>query len=199
MKRGMLSFSDVRRLRQSPVFAFLVAALLCGVLAGSFTGMHIPQSAGSYAGDLAALVAENVTGELPSLRTVMACVGGTFGWAVGAVLLGALPGRMMWVGLLAALRGFLLAFSAAAALVESGWRGIYISVVSIGISAVFWIPALLLVCAAVLEAAQGRGKRGYFTALGRFGGVLGISAALLCGSALWRLLAVPVLLGLVGA
>ena len=47
MKRGMLSFSDVRRLRQSPVFAFLVAALLCGVLAGSFTGMHIPQSAGS--------------------------------------------------------------------------------------------------------------------------------------------------------
>ena len=105
----------------------------------------------------------------------------------------------MWVGLLTALRGFLLAFSAAAALVESGWRGIYISVVSIGISAVFWIPALLLVCAAVLDAAQGRGNRGYFTALGRFGGVLGISTALLCGSALWRLLAVPVLLGLVGA
>ena len=199
MKRGMLSFSDVRRLRQSPVFAFLVAALLCGVLAGSFTGMHIPQSAGSYAGDLAALVAENATGELPSLRTVVACIGGTFGWAVGAVLLGALPGRMMWVGLLTALRGFLLALSAAAALVGSGWRGSYMSVVAIGISAVFWIPALLLVGARIFGLQVFTVLRGYFTALGRFGGVLGISTALLCGSALWRLLAVPVLLGLVGA
>ena len=199
MKRGMLSFSDVRRLRQSPVFAFLVAALLCGVLAGSFTGMHIPQSAGSYAGELAALLAENVNGELPSLRTVAACIGGTFGWGIRAVLLGVLPARMMWVGLLTALRGFLLAFASAAALVESGWRGMYISVVSIGISAMFWIPALLFVCAAVLDASQRRGKRGYFIALGRFGGVFGISTVLLFGSALWRLLAVPVLLGLVGA
>lgn len=195
MKRGMLSFSDIRRLRQSPVFAFLTAALLCGILAGSFTGMHIPQSAGSYAGELAALVAENAAGEMPSLRTVAACFGGTFGWAVGAVLLGMLPGRMLWIGLLTALRGFLLAFAVAAALIQSGWQGIYISIVSIGISAVFWVPAMLLVCAAALDASQG--NRRYFSALARFGGVLGLSIMLLFGSVLWRLLAVPVLLGLI--
>lgn len=200
MKQGRLSFSAVRRLRQSPVFAFLVATLLCGAAAGSLTGMHLPQSAGSYAEDLAALVAENVTGALPSARTVAACIGGTFGWAAGALVLGALPGRMLWVGLLAALRGFLLAFAVAAALLESGWRGVYLSAVSIGASAALWLPGLLLVCAAALDAAQARGKRGYAAALfGRSGGALGLSALLLSGAVLWRLLAVPALLGLVGA
>ena len=42
MKQGALSFSDLRRVRDSPAFVFSFAFLLCGLLAGSFTGMHIP-------------------------------------------------------------------------------------------------------------------------------------------------------------
>lgn len=198
MKRGMLSFSDIRRLRQSPIFAFLAAALFCGVLAGSFTGMHIPQSEGKYVSDLAALVSSNAAGQMPSWKTVVTCFGITFVWAVGAVIVGAFPGRMLWVALLMSLRGFFLAFAAAAAVVESGWWGVYISVVSIGISAVLWIPAMLILGTAVLDAGMGRKKYGYFASLGQYGGVLMICLFLLVGAALWRLLAVPVLLGIVG-
>lgn len=195
MKRGMLSFSDARRLRQSPVFSFLIAVLLCGVLAGSFTGMHIPQSEGNYVNELAALVSSNAAGQMPTLRTVAACVGGTFGWALAAVLLGKLAGRLLWLSFLMAARGFLLAFAAAAALVESGVWGIYLSLVSIGVSAVLWLPAMLLLCTAVLDVE----RRGYVAGLKRYGGVLTLCGVLLLGSALWRLLVVPVLLGMVGA
>lgn len=196
MKRGMLSFSDVRRLRQSPICAFLTAVFLCGVLAGSFTGMHIPQSEGNYVNDLAALVAKNAAGQLPALRTVAACLAGTFGWALLALVLGAVVGRMLWIAALMAARGFLLAFAASAALIESGWWGIYISLVSIGVSAVLWLPAMLLLCTVVLSVSIGREKRsGYVAALVRYGGVLAICGALLLTSALWRLLAVPILLG----
>lgn len=194
MKRGMLSFSDVRRLRQSPMFAFLTAAFLCGIFAGSFTGMHIPQSEGNYVDDLATLVAQNAAGQLPTLRTVMACLGGTFGWMLLAVVLGAVAGRMLWLAALTAMRGFLLAFAAAAALAESGWWGVYVSLVSIGVSAILWIPALLLVCTAVLSAAEERNQYAYGKALARYGGVLALCALLLLFSVLWRLLAVPVLL-----
>lgn len=194
MKRGMLSFSDAWRLRQSPVFAFLIAVLLCGVLAGSFTGMHIPQSEGNYVNELAELVSSNAAGQMPTLRTVAACLGGTFGWAFLAILLGKFAGRLLWISFLIAARGFLLAFAAAAALVESGVWGIYLSLVSIGISAVLWLPAMLLLCTAVLDTE----RRSYTTGLKRYGGVLVLCGILLLGSALWRLLAVPVLLGMIG-
>ncbi|MCD8357329.1 MAG: hypothetical protein LUE11_12285 [Clostridia bacterium] len=199
MKRDILSFSVVRRLRQSPVYAFLLAVLLCGVLAGSFTGMHIPQADGSYVSDLAQLVSSNAAGKMPTIRTVVACLAGTYGWMLAAVLLGAIAGRLLWIALLMALRGFLLAFAAAAALAESGLWGIYISLVSIGISAVFWLPAMLLVCTAVLDVGMTRERNGYFPALKRNRGAFMIGVVLLMGSALWRLLAVPVLLGLIGA
>ena len=53
MKQHILGFSVVRRLRQSPVFAFLLAVLLCGMLAGCVTGMHIPQGNETYVSELA--------------------------------------------------------------------------------------------------------------------------------------------------
>ncbi|MDO4174590.1 MAG: hypothetical protein Q4D42_07480 [Eubacteriales bacterium] len=198
MKRNIFSFSVVRRLRQSPVFAFLVAVLLCGVLAGSFTGMHIPQTEGSYVNDLARLVSSNAAGKMPTLRTVAACLAGVYGWMLAALVLGAVPGRLIWVAVLMAVRGFLLAFAAAAALVESGLWGIYISVVSIGISAVFWLPAMLLLCTAILDAGL-TPESGYVAALQRNRNAVILCVLLLLGSALWRLLAVPVLLGLFSA
>ena len=145
MKRDILGFLLVRRLRQSPAFTFLIAALLCGVFAGGLTGMYIPQANGSYVQELAKLVASNAAGRMPSVRTVCAGAAGTFGWIAAAGVLGAVPGRALWIALLTAVRGFLLSFAAAAALAQSGLWGIYIAFVSIGVSAVFWLPAMLLV------------------------------------------------------
>ena len=199
MKQHILGFSVVRRLRQSPVFAFLLAVLLCGMLAGCVTGMHIPQGNETYVSELAQLLASNAVGKMPSVRTVAACLAGAYGWMLAAVILAAIPGRLLWIALLMAVRGFLLAFAAAAVLTQSGLLGVYICLVSIGISAVLWLPAMLLTSTAVLVVGMNQQRNGYLFSLKRNGSVLVISAILLLGSVLWRLLAVPVLMGLVGA
>ena len=198
MKQHILGFSVVRRLRQSPVFAFLLAVLLCGMLAGCVTGMHIPQGNETYVSELAQLLASNAVGKMPSVRTVAACLAGAYGWMLAAVILAAIPGRLLWIALLMAVRGFLLAFAAAAVLTQSGLLGVYICLVSIGISAVLWLPAMLLTSTAVLDVGMNQQRNGYLFSLKRNGSVLVISAILLLGSVLWRLLAVPVLMGLVG-
>lgn len=199
MKQHILGFSVVRRLRQSPVFAFLLAVLLCGMLAGCVTGMHIPQGNETYVSELAQLLASNAVGKMPSVRTVAACLAGAYGWMLAAVILAAIPGRLLWIALLMAVRGFLLAFAAAAVLTQSGLLGVYICLVSIGISAVLWLPAMLLTSTAVLDVGMNQQRNGYLFSLKRNGSVLVISAILLLGSVLWRLFAVPVLMGLVGA
>ena len=199
MKQHILGFSVVRRLRQSPVFAFLLAVLLCGMLAGCVTGMHIPQGNETSVSELAQLLASNAVGKMPSVRTVAACLAGAYGWMLAAVILAAIPGRLLWIALLMAVRGFLLAFAAAAVLTQSGLLGVYICLVSIGISAVLWLPAMLLTSTAVLDVGMNQQRNGYLFSLKRNGSVLVISAILLLGSVLWRLLAVPVLMGLVGA
>ena len=199
MKQHILGFSVVRRLRQSPVFAFLLAVLLCGMLAGCVTGMHIPQGNETYVSELAQLLASNAVGKMPSVRTVAACLAGAYGWMLEAVILAAIPGRLLWIALLMAVRGFLLAFAAAAVLTQSGLLGVYICLVSIEISAVLWLPAMLLTSTAVLDVGMNQQRNGYLFSLKRNGSVLVISAILLLGSVLWRLLAVPVLMGLVGA
>ena len=103
MKQHILGFSVVRRLRQSPVFAFLLAVLLCGMLAGCVTGMHIPQGNETYVSELAQLLASNAVGKMPSVRTVAACLAGAYGWMLAAVILAAIPGRLLWIALLMAL------------------------------------------------------------------------------------------------
>ena len=93
----------------------------------------------------------------------------------------------------------LLAFAMAAVLTQSGLWGLYICLVSIVISAVLWLPAMLLTGTAVLDVGMNRERNRYLFSLKRNGSVLALSAILLLGSVLWRLLAVPVLMGLVGA
>ena len=193
MKREILSFSDVRRLRRQPEFAFLAAVLLCGVLAGSFTGLRIPQAENSYAAQLAALLTQNAAGQLPTLRTTLLGFAGSFAWAAAVLITAKLWGKLIWTALVMAVRGFLLAFAAAAALIDSGIWGIYLSFVSIGISALFWVPAMLLLGTAALVSAK-EGKV-YRRALVHHAGTLMFCTVLLTLSVLWRLLAVPVLAG----
>ena len=179
--------------------AAALAVAASGMLAGCVTGMHIPQGNETYVSELAQLLASNAVGKMPSVRTVAACLAGAYGWMLAAVILAAIPGRLLWTALLMAVRGFLLAFAAAAVLTQSGLLGVYICLVSIGISAVLWLPAMLLTSTAVLDVGMNQQRNGYLFSLKRNGSVLVISAILLLGSVLWRLLAVPVLMGLVGA
>ena len=198
MRQHIFGFSVVRRLRQSPVFAFLLAVLLCGMLAGCITGMYIPQGNETYVSELAQLLASNAAGKMPSVRTVAACLAGAYGWMLAAIILAAIPGRLLWIAFLMAVRGFLLAFAMAAVLTQSGLWGLYICLVSIVISAVLWLPAMLLAGTAALDVGMNRERSRYLFSLKRNGSVLVLSAILLLGSVLWRLLAVPVLLGFAG-
>lgn len=194
MKREILSLSAVRKTCRQPEFSFLAVVLLCGILAGSVTGMRIPHADGSYAAHLAELLSQNAAGQLPSIRTTIACILGVLSWAAAILLLSWIPGRHLWTALLMAVRGFLLAFAAAAALNASGLWGIYVSFVSVGVSAAFWIPAMMLIGTAALQSAKG--SRSYRKALLRHSDELLCGMILLLLNIVWKLLAVPVLLGI---
>ena len=193
MKQDRLSFSDLRTLRQSPLFSFLTAAFLCGVLAGSIVGTHIPRAETNYIHDLAALLSSSASGQTLSAAAVVSCLLSTFVWPAAVLIFGACRGRMVWTAMILALRGSLLSFAVSAALAASGLRGIYISVVSIGASALFWIPAMLFLGTAVLDAGM-RKKYGYTAALEQHTAVLICCVALFILSVLWRMAAVPILL-----
>ena len=192
MKREILSLSAVRKMCRQPEFSFLAAVLLCGILAGSVTGMRIPHTDGSYAVHLAELLSQNTAGQLPSVRTTIVCILGVLSWAAAVLFLAWLPGRYLWTAFLMAIRGFLLAFAAAAALNASGLWGIYMSFISVGIPAVFWIPAMLLIGTAALQRTAGSSYR---KSLRRHSDALLCSLLLLLCNIVWKLLAVPALLG----
>lgn len=198
MKQHILGFSVIRRLWQSPVFVFLLAVLLCGMLAGCVTGMYIPGENETYVNELAQLLASNAAGKMPSVRTIAMCVAGAYGWMIAIMIMAAMPGRLLWIAIIMAIRGFLLAFAVAAVLIQSGLLGVYICLVSIGISAVLWLPAMLLTSAAVLDMSTNRQRNGYLFCLKCNGSALVLSVILLLGAVMWKLLAVPVLLGLIG-
>ena len=193
MKQGRLSFSDVRILRQSPLFSFLTAAFLCGVLAGSIVGMYIPQAKTGQMHTLAALLSAHAAGKMPSGSAVLTCIGTVWIWPAAVAAAGACPGAMFWTALVMALRGSLLSFAVSAALVSSGFSGVYLSAVSIGMPALFWIPALLLLGTAALDAGMKK-RYGYAAALGQHAAALFCCTLLLMLCALWRIAAVPVLL-----
>ncbi|MDO5547407.1 MAG: stage II sporulation protein M [Eubacteriales bacterium] len=196
MKQGALSFSDVRRVRDSPAFVFSLAFLLCGLLAGSFTGMHIPQNDGTYMNSLAELLTQSPA--MLSWKTVLSCIGCVAAWPLAAVILGSGPGRGLWIALLIAIRGFLLSFAVAAILQQSGLRGIYLSAATTGVMSLFALPALLLLASAALMAGQSAGRNGYWKGLRQYTGTMAVSLLLLLAAALWRLFVTPMLLSIVG-
>jgi hypothetical protein len=196
MKQGALSFSDVRRVRDSPAFVFSFAFLLCGLLAGSFCGKHIPQNDGTYMNSLAELLTQSPA--LLSWKTVLSCIGCAAAWPLAAVILGNGPGRGLWIALLIAVRGFLLSFAVAAILQQSGLRGIYLSAVTTGAMSLFTLPALLLFSSAALLAGQSMGRKGYWNGLRQYPGTALFGILLLTAAICWRLFLTPFLVSLLG-
>lgn len=195
MKRSALSFFDARRVFHSSMFMFAVAILLCGMVAGSFTGMHIPQNDKAYMNRLSELLTRDYT--MYSIRQSVATAGCIAAWPVGVLIVSCGQGRELWTALILAARGFLFSFSVTAAVVEYGWRGVCLSAIATGIPATASLPALALISAAALLAGQRAGRRSYGTELRQYGGALTLGVLLLLAAVVWRLAATPLLFSII--
>lgn len=172
MKRQrILSFFSLRQLWETPHFVFLTVMLLCGALAGSFTGLR----SGQYEGALL----EQLTGHMitqiqdTSWQLAVRALLGAFAWQAAAILLGSLRVSSLLLSGLCAARGFLAAFSAAAFLAAFSWRGLALSLLTGGMSAILTVPCLLLTSTACFLAAQDRKRHGeYWYVLLRYRGAI---------------------------
>lgn len=191
-KKNALSFYDVRLLWETPTFAFLIAVFLCGVIAGSFTGMQISHSNGTYIVKLSDyFVSQMSDGQTPLYYQMLIRLAEAFSYPILLMLCGMLAASQFWVSALIAARGFLLSFSVAAIISQLGMRGFYLSLASMGLSAVISVPCLLLIGVAVLIAAGGQqggysGMRQYLHNMARYRRALLLCGLLLIASAVCR-------------
>ncbi len=185
MKRQrVLSFFSLRQLWETPHFVFLTVMLLCGALAGSFTGLR----SGQYEGALLEQLAGQMVAQIQdtSWKLAVRALLGAFVWQAAAILMGRIRGSSLFLSGLCAARGFLAAFSAAAFLAAFSWHGLALSLLTGGISAVLTIPCLLLTSTACFLASQETGRHGnYWYALLRYrGAILGCIAFSVAGGIL---------------
>lgn len=188
MKRNTLGFSDIRKVRDSSAFLFFFAILLCGLLAGCFTGMHIPQNDDAYMNSLAELMTAQQT---DSFHQVAVSIGYAVAWPMAAIAVGFGRARALWLSSVVAARGFLLAFVITASIIQSGEIGGFVTLVASVIPACFTIPALLLLCSVSLIASQRAGKKNYWSTFCRQGTVLAFCCLLVILAIVWRMFAVP--------
>lgn len=171
MKRQrVLSFFSLRQLWETPHFVFLTVMLLCGALTGSFTGLR----SGQYEEALLEQLADHMIAQIQDTSWSIAVhtLLGVFFWQAAAILLGRIRGGSFWLSGLCAARGFLAAFSAAAFLAAFSWRGLGMSLLTGGVSAILTIPCLLLTCTACFQAAQDRKRGTYWYMLLRYRGAI---------------------------
>lgn len=190
-QRG-LSFFSLQMLWGTPHFLFLTMMLLCGALAGSFTGLRSGVSEGALLEQLAASMVAQAQDTSSVGGLLLRAAGAALGWEAAVLVAGMLRPHSLFLSAVCAARGFLIAFSAGALLSALQWKGLLLAVLTGGVSAVFTVPCLLMTASAAflsgLEAPRGRG--GYWYAMGRYrGGVLLCVALALVGG----LLRVPML------
>lgn len=194
--RKKLQFYPISIVFHTPAFLYLVILFLCGIIMGSFTGVigNLQQPVQQ----LAKFLMEQQKG-ITTLQ-VMGVLLSTLLWLVACMILGMLPLARLTVACLVGLRGFVLAFTAAAFVAQMGIQGIGISFISVGGYAIVTVPCLLITAAAVfLAASEAPNTRTaeYLHALGRYRGallicfLLSLSAAILrvtVGTAILKLL-----------
>ena len=151
----------VRMLCTTPPFIFLVVILLCGALAGSFTGMRAAQADTSSMEPLVNYVIKNAqntwTVELIAV-SILPCLA----WQLAGIFSGMLRPHSLFISAVVAARGFSLAFSVSALVCAMHLYGLGVSFASSGIGALLGIPCLLLTGTAAFMAAEERppGRRG---------------------------------------
>lgn len=187
-KRGTFSFPVLQELWRTPTFSFLIAVFLCGVLAGSFTGMHITSGSGLYVERLADFYVSEYAGNTEGTGQALAHCLDAFAWPLTALLCGMLAASTLLIAGIVAARGFLLSFSVAALMTRLGLAGVWLSIATTGLCAVITIPCLLLCGTAAVTASLNRnGIRGYLRELFRLKQVFFLCFLLLSFTLLYQL------------
>lgn len=195
MKRK-INFFSIGMIWGTPVFLFLIALFLCGVIAGGFTGL-MSGTEGSVT-RLAEYLAADAGGQTSFAIQAVGAVASALLWIGLCLLAGAMTPASLFLAAVVAARGFVLSFTIAAVVGTLGMHGVVVSLVTTGLPALVTVPCLLITAAAALLAAleMPHGKRGgYLYTLGRYRGALAlctcmsaVAAVLRAASALFLLL-----------
>lgn len=177
MKKHMSGSFLFAEVWSAPPFILLAALFLCGGIAGSFAGR---MTAASAVAPLATQMTTDIQNGM-SVQQMLLAAAGAVCWQAAAVIGGALPLYSLWLSALCMVRGFSLAFSAAALLHAKGAAGVWLSLAASGAAAVLTIPCLLLTSAACFCAAQDAPRGRYWNTLIRYRGVV-LSGT---GAAVW--------------
>ncbi len=158
-KNKVLSFYLFSTLYRTPEFIFLTGIMICGILAGSFTGLHITDSSGQYIAKLSEYVYA-AAGKEASLMQILWNAGGDFLY-IGFLLIFSCFWRNAYLtGLQIAGKGFMLSFTICALVGYQGGRSILFSVFYAALPGVFLLPAILhLGAIGLIASAKGKGGR----------------------------------------
>lgn len=199
MKRQrILGFFSFSQLWGTPHFVFLTMLLLCGALAGSFTGLRSGRSEGALLEQLAqTMIAQAQPGASAGTLAANSLLA-ALGWQLAGLLGGVPRPGSLFLSAVCAARGFLMAFSAAALFSALGWHGLLLAALTGGVSAVVTVPCLLMTATASFLAGQQGGRGGFWYALGRYRGAVLACFALALAGALLRVPMLFVAAGLAG-
>ena len=155
-KNKVLSFYLFSALYRTPEFVFLTGVMICGILAGSFTGLHITDSSGQYIAKLSEYVYATANREA-SLTQILWNAGGDFLY-IGILMLFSCCWRNAYLtGLQIAGKGFMLSFAICALISYPGGRSILFSVFYAALPGVFLLPAILhLGAIGLIASAKGK-------------------------------------------
>ena len=158
-KNKVLSFYPFSSLYKTPQFIFLIGVIICGILAGSFTGLHITDSSRQYIQKLSEYVFLEASKKV-SLQKIIWNIGCDFIYITVLFLFSAIWRNAYLTGLLVAAKGFILSFTICAWIGYAGNHNFIFSLFYAGLPAVFILPAILHLAAIGLIAANyGKGSR----------------------------------------
>ena len=159
-KNRILSFHFFENIYRTPEFVFLTGVMICGILAGSFTGLHITDASGQYIAKLTDYVLKT-EGPDASWIKILWNLGGDFLY-VGVLLLFSCVWRNAYLaGLQIAGKGFMLSFTICAFLsCYPDGQSVLFSFFYTALPSVFLLPAILhLGTIGLLASAKGQGNR----------------------------------------
>lgn len=158
-KNKVLSLYQFGSLYKTPEFIFLTGVIICGILAGSFTAMHITDSSGQYIDKLSDYILATA-GREASIHQILWNLFCDFAYLGVLLLCAAVISNAYLTGILTAGKGFMLAFSICALLVRKGSEGLVFSLFYAALPGILILPAILhLAAIGLITAGKGRGNR----------------------------------------
>jgi hypothetical protein len=152
-KNKFLSFYAWRNIYKTPEFVFLTGVMICGILAGSFTGLHITDASGQYIVKLSDYVLKTENSD-PLWMQILWNLGRDFLYVAVLLLFSGVWRNAYLTGLQIAGKGFMLSFTICAFL-SCRPKSILFSFFYTALPSVFLLPAILHLGAIGLLASAG--------------------------------------------